>query len=400
MERASADAAEQLRKMEAEIDAANELVMAERRRKYVRPLMRFSAPVLNSKEPFVSKGFLRELEPAKFQCLRSAVQADDVVAFHAVNVGFGSNLTWGDTPCSCVLHDRFSADRKYIYTFLDGAKEQRHEKHHPHLPSRHREFTLLDFCKASGATALVHLWERQQAAVTRSWRAFEQAKKEARVCAGCKQLVGDQEEHVFLTPPPEPVGLAANGPMMESRYYHLPCCRCEDASCGVVLDSDNFFLVDIQWGRNPPGPTMLCRKHKLKQDVEKTKFERQQTAEHDENVARQIKNDALRSKNPSEWTQVEAELEEGQVLAEGREPPKYWLHKATGYIQWDTPPVVQAAIDQNGMNRTIYVQSAVPERERYLADMRQGIGGRKSVLNELAPTDEKEQLQQAEKDRR
>ena len=120
MEHAAIEAADRLRQMEAELEAANELVKAERQRKYVRPPVRFSAPVLKTKEQFVSKGFLRELPAAKFRSLRSVIQADDVPAFQALDVGFGSKLTWNDTPCSCVMHERFSADRQFVYTFLDG----------------------------------------------------------------------------------------------------------------------------------------------------------------------------------------------------------------------------------------------------------------------------------------
>lgn len=404
MERAAIEAAEKLKQMEAEMDAANEKVMAERRRKYVNPPVRFSAPTLKTKEQFPSKGFLRELEPSKFHRLRAAIKADDVAAFQALDIGFGSQLTWNDTPCSCVMQNRFSADRKYMYTFLDGGRESRFEKHHPYLPSRHREFTVLDFCHSLSAINMLHLWQQQTDAAAQQWRDFDQAKKLARVCAGCKQLVGDLEEHVFLTPPADPSGEVPSNPeMTKGRYYHLPCCRCEDASCGIVLDSDNFYLVDIQWGKNPPGPTMLCSRHKLKQDVEKAKFERIKAAEHDEELARKIKSDALRSKNPNEWEQVAADLEEGQVLADGEEPPKYWQHKRTGYSQWEPPPIIQAAIDQgllNEQHQTIYVQSATPEREKYLENLKQGVAGRKSKLAELAPTVQKDALQEEEKERR
>jgi len=402
MELKAIEDAEKLRKMEEELEAQNAKVIAERKRKYVHPPVRFSAPVLKPKARITSKGFLRELPPMKFHALRKAIKSNNASAFHELDVGFGSSLTWTDTVCSCTFLDRFSADRKYQYTFLDGAKEQRYEKYHPYLPSRHREFTVLDYCHHVGATAILNIWHQEQSETAKRWEEFEQAKKEARRCAGCHELVGDLEEHVFLTPPADP-SRTLSAEMTRSRYYHLPCCRCEDGACGIVLDSDNFFLVDIQWGRNPPGPTILCRKHKLKQELEKTRWERKKAAEKNEAVALQMKTEALRSKNPNDWVQVEVDESADAPSGDSGERQVYWLHKKSGYTQWETPPVIQQALDQQALNeqqRTIYVQSSVPERDRYLEDIKSGVAGRKSVVEQLVPDDKKDREEEAEKLRR
>jgi hypothetical protein len=101
------------------------------------------------------------------------------------------------------------------------------------------------------------------------------------------------------------------------------------------------------------------------------RYERKLLAATDENLARQLKAEALKSKNPSEWVQIEADDEEvdGTLSGVATERPKYWLHKGTGYTQWETPPVVQADIEQRLLaqsQNTIYVQSKTPARERYV----------------------------------
>ena len=391
--------AERLRKMEEEMDAANAKVKAERRRKYVTPPTRFTAPVLQTKEKFVSKGFLREVSAAQFYGLRDAVQADDVVAFQSLGLQVGARISWHDTPVACTLLNRFSASRTFQYTYLDNVTENRYEKHHKYLPSRSREFTILDFCRASQAHNILELFEHETSDTLQRWANFEIAKRHARRCAGCKQLVTDHEEHVFITPPQD---RAASSDMNKSRYYHLACCRCEDKACGIVLDSDNFYLVDITWGAEPTGPTLLCRKHKLKADREKEKFERVQAAEANEKLARELKREAYRSKNPSEWIEVEVPLEDGVQQEPGVERPKYWMHKGTGYTQWEVPPIVQADREQKLLNeqqRTIYVQSTTPARDRYLDDLKV-LAGSRSAIKEMIPTAAKDRRQVAEKEKR